>query len=122
MKHIKDKLYLIADLNKRFNRNDGPAFWDMLVRKIGYSDIQYVRERQAIKYPEFIPLEAMIEDLLRDAVKGKFKPVECQLCHGSFDATKDPGIFAHRERQEGFLCRACSQKLDAWTFYHDHLK
>ena len=121
MRNIRDKVIDVSQLNERFQREETPAFWSFVVAQIGYEEVKFLADRQGVQYPEFIPVEEMIGDVLKDLAKGRFRPEACRLCKRTFDAIKAPGIFANRGEKTGFICGDCAKKLSAWEFYFDHM-
>ena len=121
MRNIRDKSLTWSALNQRFGRSDPVGFWEILATRIGMSDVRWAKDRQAIVFPEYIPVETIVADLLQEVDRGNMRLAPCAVCGQWHDGIRDPGIYSDPAGKGGFICRACAGKMSAWEFYHDHL-
>lgn len=119
MKRIQDRSETYAELGARFGREPTRGFWQFVLVRVQMREIQIGEE--GIRYPEYIPLEEVVQEILRaiDAEEIFLRP--CIQCGEYHDLNEAEGIFGNFEALERFLCRDCAETMSAWEFYHDHL-
>ncbi len=109
----------IAALAGRLGVEPDVPLFRFLVRRIGIQDIRI--DRDEIVYSSFLPVEQLLKETLQGLEVDGVRPLPCLKCTGVFDAEHEDGIFADPHELNGFICRACAEKLNAWSFYNDHL-
>ena len=119
MKNIRNRNTDIGELNVALGTEFDTAYWKFLFARIGYNEIVFDAEKGTVTYPEFVPLEDMIRDVLENL--DREQTVTCVVCRGIFDLNEEEGIFGDPERLDRFLCRRCSEATSARDFYFKYL-
>ncbi len=119
MKRIQDRFESYSDLGARFGRDPTRGFWQFVLVRLHMRDIQIGEE--GIRYPEYVPLEEIVQEVLRgiDAEEILLRP--CCRCGEYHDLNDAEGIFGNFEALERFICRHCAEEMSAWDFYQDYL-
>ena len=119
MKNIHTLTKDIGELNVALDTHFDTPFWSFIFSKIGYNEITFNAEEGTVTYPEFIPLEDMVRDVL-DRVDQE-QTIVCAACRCVFDLNEEDGIFGDPEKLARFLCRRCSEEISARDFYYKYL-
>lgn len=120
MKNVHNRTRNLGELNLDLGVTFNTDYWAFIFARVGYPEIVFDAASAVVTYPEFVPLE----DLLRDVIRGldRDQVVACEECRGLFDIGEEDGIFGDPEKLEGFLCRRCSETTSARDFYYKHLR
>ncbi|MBN2492075.1 MAG: hypothetical protein JXQ29_14605 [Planctomycetes bacterium] len=119
MKNIRNRVTDLGELNVALGTAFDTAAWKFLLDRIAYDEIVFDATQGTVTYPEFVPLEDMIRDVL--AQLDWKQTVACVVCRGLFDLNEEDGIFGDPEKLERFLCRRCSEETSARDFYYKYL-
>ncbi len=119
MKNVRNITKNVAELNVALRRSYDLGYWSFIFDKVGYKEIVFDQSTGEVSYPEFVPLEELVENLLEglDAIP----TATCAVCRAHFDLNEEEGIFGDPERLEKFICRQCSETLSAREFYFKYL-
>lgn len=120
MKNIQNRTTDIGELNVALGKEFDTPFWSLIFSKIGYNEIVFDAEEGTVTYPDFIPIEDMIRDVL-DRLDEE-QTIACEVCRQVFDINEEDGIFGDPQRLKRFLCRRCSEVTSARDFYYRYLK
>jgi hypothetical protein len=121
MKEIRDEEIPIDRANETVGETLSLGMWEFVLRRLAYPDIRLDEARGTIRYPGFIPIEAMLRETLEEMRRSGVDPRPCRVCAVWHDVNEAEGIFAKPESLEEFICEACAREMSAWTFFHDHL-
>lgn len=120
MKNIDNATRNIGELNVALNTTFDTRYWCFIFKKIGYNEVLFDADKGTVTYPEFIPLEDMIRDVLEELDRDQ--TLVCIACDQVFDMNEEEGIFGDLENLDRFLCRNCSEGISAREFYFKYLK
>jgi len=120
MKHIQNRTTDIGELNVALGKEFDTQFWTLVFSRIGYKEIVFDAEKGTVTYPDFIPIEDMIRDVLDGLDEEQI--IACEVCRQVFDINEEDGIFGDPDQLKRFLCRRCSEETSARDFYYRYLK
>jgi len=122
MKQIRTAHIDVLEADRLAGRQLGRGLWALVLGKLHNSEIRMDPQTGVIHYPEFIPFEELVRDVLRRIDAGEITPRTCRSCRGTFDVNEEEGIFGDLDALENFLCRPCSETVTAREFYEKYLK
>lgn len=120
VKDVRDHRVPLAQLTGRLGLSGPPEYFAWLVRRIGLRDVRV--EGTDLVYSSFVPIEQLLKEAVEELKAAGAKPGPCQKCQTWFDTEREDGIFANPVAMQGFVCKACAQKLTAWEYFHDVLR
>ena len=122
MKNIRNVTIKLTDLADRLGFEVSAALWPFIARRIAGGEVRLDEERWTLSYPEYIPVDQMVEDVLEAMADGRIEARSCASCSEFHDINKDDGIFGDQRNLEGYVCGLCADRMSAREFYDKHLK
>ena len=120
MKNVRNLTRDIGELNVDLEVTFNTAYWTLLFARVGYAEIVFDADRGVVTYPEFVPLDDLLRDVIHKLDQDQI--TACEECRGLFDICEEDGIFGDPEKLERFLCHRCSETTSARDFYYKHLR
>lgn len=120
MKEIRDVRLTFAEVRSRLGIDRPPGFFKFLIRRLGLKDVRI--DGDALVYASFVPVELMLKESAHSLEAEGVRAVPCEKCGDFHDAEHEDGIFRDPQRLEGFVCKACAEKMTAFDYYTNWLK
>ena len=117
MKNIRTVTVRLADLADRLGFEVSDALWPYIARKVAVGEVRLNEERASLTYPEYIPVDQMVEDVLEAMSDGRIEARPCSACGEVKDINKDDGIFGDPANLGRFVCGLCADQLSAREFH-----
>ncbi len=111
-----------SELGPRLGYEVEPKLWPLVLDRISGGVVVWDRARGTLSFPEYVPVDRMIADVLDQIADGRITPLICESCGDFVDMNADDGIFGDTENLEGYLCGTCADTLTARQFYDTHLR
>lgn len=109
----------LRELVGRLGCPEAPGWFRFVVDRVGMKEVRI--EDGALIHESFVPIEALIRETMDEMAASGIQPTPCGACATYKDPNRDEGIFDDPAALEGFICRACAEKMSAWTYYNDRL-
>lgn len=119
MKEVHEERVGLDALAGALGVEAAPELFRFLLRRSGAKDVRI--DGDALVHPSFLPVELLLRQTLDELRESGARVEACLRCRERFDADRDDGIFADPAALEGFVCRACAEGMDAWTYFHEVL-
>jgi hypothetical protein len=120
-KELKTTRWSVDEANAHLGRSLDGDYWRFLIRQVGYREVTFDPQGQAIEFPEYVPLQTLLEEVLERLDRGEIAASQCQVCGTYWDINTDDGIFGDTRNLERFICRPCAERLSAWDFFQRYL-
>ena len=98
------------------------VLWPFLGRRLAGREIRHDAEKGTLTYPDYVPVDQMVADLLEAMADGRIEIRTCASCGEIRDINEEDGIFGDQENLERFVCGDCADRMSAREFYEKHLK
>ena len=118
-KHIKTTCWTLEEANEFLQQSLSAEYWAFLVVQLNYKEVTF--EDNQIIFAEYLPMKALITEILQRISKGEIAVVQCEMCRKFFDMNKQEGIFGDSVHLKRFICYQCAHQLSAWEFYQQYL-
>jgi hypothetical protein len=122
MRNVGDITVPVSELGPRLGYEVEPKVWPLVLSRIAGGPVVWDRARGTLTYPEYVPIDRMIADVLDQIADGRITPLLCEACGEIVDMGADDGIFGDVENLEGYVCGTCADTLTARRFYEVHLR
>ena len=117
MKNLRNVTVKLTDLADNLGYEVSDAFWPFIARRIAGGEIRLDEVRGTLTYPEYIPVDQMVEDVLEAMSDGRIEARPCSACGEVKDINKEDGIFGDPANLERFVCGLCADQLSAREFH-----
>ena len=122
MKNIRNVTVKLGDLADKLGFEVSETLWPFIARRIAGGEVRLDEERWTLTYPEYIPVDQMVADVLEAMSDGRIEARSCGSCGEFHDINKDDGIFGDQRNLELYVCGLCADRMSAREFYDKHLK
>jgi hypothetical protein len=122
VRNIRTVTVRLQDLADELGFEVSDSLWPFVADRIAGGEVRLDVARQTLSYPEYVPVDQMVADVLEAMSDGRIEARACAVCAEVVDLNRDDGIFGDPENLERFVCSRCADTLSAREFYEKHLK
>jgi hypothetical protein len=122
VKNIRNVTVRLKDLADNLGFEVSDTLWPFIAARLAGGEVRLDAESQALTYPDYIPVDQMVRDVLDAMSDGRIEARACAACAEVVDMNKEEGIFGDPESLERFICSRCADTMSAREFYEKHLK
>jgi hypothetical protein len=121
MRNVRPVTVRLTELADRLGYEVSEELWPFIADRIAQGEVRYDRAAGTLSYPDFVPVDQLVADVLEAMADGRIEARPCVSCGTVCDLNQDQGIFGDLERMERFVCSVCADRLSAREFYERYL-